>query len=235
MQGMHDATRQTMAKIRSNLPRFTRARLYLFVFVLVQSPVAYTPGLKVKGPLAKQPIVPLQAVARDLREARDGTVRNATIAEHVVSLAALPGNLVRMSNLTAPNGTRPNVTYELERAITLASARTLWWPDMKSRHWLIVASKLVCVGGILLPACGRGNAHAWVMLSGFAWLGLIAMGAIAIQNRGLPTPQAGLAFVAASFEVRGAWRLMLFGGPAELAAPPSGSSSSAAGKKKKKA
>ena len=123
MQGMSDATRQTMAKIRSNLPRFTRARLYLFVFVLVQSPVAYTPGLKVKGPLAKQPIVPLQAVARDLREARDGTVRNATIAEHVVSLAALPGNLVRMSNLTAPNGTRPNVTYE--RALCcLTSARS---------------------------------------------------------------------------------------------------------------
>ena len=128
--------------------------------------------------------------------------------------------------------------HAVERAIALASARTPWWDRLTPRRWLLAASKLVCVGGIFLPACGRAGSHAWVVLSAFAWVGLLGLGVIAVMNRGLPTPQGGLAFVASCFEVRGAWRLMLSGPPLAAAAAeaaPAGAASGTESKDKKRA
>ena len=141
-------------------------RFFIAAIILLQAPLGYN-----KAP--REPIAPIQALAQftivgrredHKRIVEAGKVPNATVVEHLVAMATLPGILIRMNASTWNVTSLRNVTSLAEKGMLLSTRRMEWWEGVENKRLLKTAS-YACVIGTFLPFSRRRNtvhAHAHV-------------------------------------------------------------------------
>ena len=212
-------------------------RLFVTCAVLFQAPLAY---YQTALRDLREPVAPLQVLARSLIDAQasNGTSQalngasqatNATIVEHVMALAVLPGVLVRKPIKTW------NITRDVTTSIKLSTSRMQYWQKAVQLKELLQLGSLACTLGGPMVLFSRKRYSALVF-NGLFMAGMLLCGCFFAANELMPTIQFGVALVASAMELRSAYRAPAVAAPEPSsvgAATPTAAAGTAGGKSAK--
>lgn len=177
-------------------------RFVLFCVVFLWSPLAYVPE---KGASRPQPMAVMPAVARSIVEPNPNEeIMNATVAEHFLIVALIPGMLIR-TPLPAWSKENATILWEKlqEEAVTVSLSKAKWYENLEQRDYLVGASWACAVGSFLLVFSRKP--HSATFACALLNVGLVLFTVIACYfNQAKPTPQAVAALLSSLFESRAA-------------------------------
>jgi len=160
-------------------------RLIIFMFVYVQSPIAYH-----KIGAAREAVSPMQAIANQALESIDRSssdMVNASVPVMFATMAVVPGVLVRtpLDNMTL----HKFVEELLPRALEMSAARTTWWKTMEGKQ-IAMSGSFACAVGSIMLLFSRGNAilQTFLCLGGLlAWAYVIYLNKYTYTSHGVIT------------------------------------------------
>lgn len=184
-------------------------RAVIVAVIILWAPLAKTPSTP------REPLSPMQAIVRSgmdeverRAKAAEAVVatgdRNATLLEHVLLAAVLPGTLVRVPVQLWAEQNRTVLWRRVQgEGLPLCLARTNWFDTIEHRE-LLLYSSYVCVAGAVLLTFSR-RPKAAMFACGLLNASLVFFLVVAVAlNSYRPTPQAGFALLGALFETRAA-------------------------------
>ena len=175
-------------------------RFLLFCVVFLWSPLAYKPEAGSKP----HRMAVLPAISRSLVEPdpENTEVMNATIAEHFLIAALIPGMMIR-TPLPVWQHENSSLLWEKiqQEALPVSLSQAKWFDKLEQRDLLVGASWSCAVGSFLLVFSRKP--HAATFACALLNVGIVLFTVVACYfNGAMLTPQAVAALLASFFESR---------------------------------